>query len=79
MFIEPTLVSMLCSYLAGRTSGIAFQAASGKPHSRHNVWFKLKLILKFLGMRPGGLHAFRHGIVSMLQANGMPGGLLLEQ
>ena len=76
---EPTLVWMLSSYLAGRTSGRVFQTASGKPHSRHNVWRKLKLILKSLGLRPGGLHAFRHGRVSMLQANGMPGDLLLEQ
>jgi integrase len=79
VFIEPTLVSMLCSYLEGRTSGRVFQTASGKPHSRHNVWRKLKLILKSLGLQPGGLHAFRHGRVSMLQANGMPGDLLLEQ
>jgi hypothetical protein len=56
-----------------------FQTASGKPHSRYNVWSKLKLILKFLGLQPGGFHAFRHGRVSMLQANGMPGDLLLEQ
>ena len=79
VFIEPTLVRMLSSYLAGRTSGRVFQTASGKPHSRHNVWRKLKLILKSLGLQPGGLHAFRHGRVSMLQANGMPGDLLLEQ
>ena len=43
------------------------------------MWRKLKLILKSLGLQPGGLHAFRHGRVSMLQANGMPGDLLLEQ
>ena len=79
VFIEPTLVWMLSSYLAGRTSGRVFQTASGKPHSRHNVWRKLKLILKSLGLQPGGLHAFRHGRVSMLQANGMPGDLLLAQ
>jgi hypothetical protein len=32
-----------------------------------------------LGLRRGGLHAFHHGRVAMLQANGMPGDLLLEQ
>ena len=79
VFIEPTLVRMLSSYLVGRTSGKVFQTKSGKPHSRHNVWRKLKLILKSLGLQPGGLHAFRHGRISMLQANGMPGDLLLEQ
>ena len=79
VFIEPTLVWMLSSYPAGRTSGRVFQTAGGKPHSRHNVWRKLKLILMSLGLQPGGLHAFRHGRVSMLQANGMPGDLLLEQ
>jgi integrase len=79
VFIEPTLVLMLSSYLAGRTSGRVFQTAGGKPHSRHNVWRKLNLILQSLGLQHGGLHAFRHGRVSMLQANGMPGDLLLEQ
>ncbi len=43
------------------------------------MWRKLKLILKSLGLQPGGLHAFRHGRFSRLQANGMPGDLLLEQ
>jgi integrase len=56
-----------------------FRTASGKPNYRHNVWRKLKLILKSLGLQPGNLHAFRHGCVSMLQANAMPGDLLLEQ
>jgi integrase len=80
VFIESTLVSTLCSYLEGKTSGRVFQTASGKPHSRHNVWRKLKLILKSLGLQPGGpLHAFRHGRASMLQAKWMPGDLLLEQ
>ena len=79
MFIEPTLVRMLSSHLAGRTSGRVFQIASGKPHSGHNVWRKLKLILNSLGLQPGGLKAIRHDRVSMLQANGMPGDLLPEQ
>jgi|SRR5579864_3277009 len=70
-------VRMLSSYLAGKTSGRVFQTASGKPHSRHNVWCKLKLILMSLGLQPGGLHAFRHGRVFTLQANGMPE--ILEQ
>jgi len=37
VFIEPTLVAMLCSYLEGKTSGRVCQTASAKPHSRHNV------------------------------------------
>ena len=56
-----------------------FRTASGKPNYRHNVWRKLKLILKSLGLQQGNLHAFRHGHISTLQANGMPGDLLLEQ
>jgi integrase len=66
IYIEPALVEMLSAYLTGRTTGRVFHTASGKPHSRHNVWRKLRQLLKVLGLKAGGCHAFRHGRVSML-------------
>jgi integrase len=35
-------------------------------------------ILDKLGLKRGGLHAFRHGRVSVLQENGVPGNLVKE-
>ena len=35
-------------------------------------------ILDKLGLKRGGLHAFRHGRVSILQENGVPGDLVKE-
>jgi integrase len=39
---------------------------------------KLNQILKKLNLAPAGLHAFRHGRVSVLQENGVPGDLIKE-
>ena len=39
---------------------------------------KLHQTLKRLELPLGALHAFRHGRVSMLQANGVPGDLVKE-
>ena len=35
-------------------------------------------VLDKLGLKRGGLHAFRHGRVSVLQENGVPGDLVKE-
>src|SRR4029450_8954051 len=39
---------------------------------------KLNQTLTKLNLAPAGLHAFRHGRVSVLQANGVPGDLVRE-
>jgi integrase len=76
--IEPALVEMLKQHLRERKSGCVFQTRTGTPLCKGNVRRKLIQILKSLNLKPAGLHAFRHGRVSMLQANGVPGDLVKE-
>jgi site-specific recombinase XerD len=45
---------------------------------KDNVRRKLQAILKKVGLKRGGLHAFRHGRVSVLQENGVPVDLVKE-
>jgi len=76
--IEPRLVEMLTAHLGERKSGRVFETRAGTPFCKSNVRRKLNQILKKLDLAPGGLHAFRHGRVSVLQANGVPGDLVKE-
>ena len=76
--IDPSLVAMLTEHLNGRTSGRVFETRNSTPLAKGNVRRKLKEILKTLKLQTGGLHAFRHGRVSVLQASGVPGDLVKE-
>jgi integrase len=76
--IEPGLIQMLTAHLGDRKGGRVFQTRTGTPLCKSNVRRKLSQILKRLNLAPGGLHAFRHGRVSVLQANGVPGDLVKE-
>jgi integrase len=76
--VEPALAEMLREHLNGRKSGRVFQTCNGTPLSKDNVRRKLVSVLDKLGLKRGGLHAFRHGRVSVLQENGVPGDLLKE-
>lgn len=76
--IEPALAEMLREHLNGRSSGRVFQTRNGTPFSKDNVRRKLVVVLDKLGFKRGGLHAFRHGRVSVLQENGVPGDLVKE-
>jgi integrase len=76
--IEPALAKVLREHLNGRTSGRVFQTKNGTPFSKDNVRRKLVSILDKLGLKTGGLHAFRHGRVSVLQENSVPGDLVKE-
>jgi integrase len=76
--IEPALVGMLAAHLAGRKAGRVFQTRRGTPFCKSNVRRKLNQILKSLKLAAAGLHAFRHGRVSVLQENGVPGDLVKE-
>jgi hypothetical protein len=78
VLFEPTLVEMLKKHLGTRNSGLVFQTRIGTPFCKSNVRRKLNQILKMLKLKPAGLHAFRHGRVSVLQANGVPGDLVKE-
>jgi integrase len=76
--IEPAFAEMLAVHLNGRSTGRVFQTRTGTPFCKSNVRRKLNQVLKSLKLAPGGLHAFRHGRVSVLQANGVPGDLVTE-
>ena len=76
--IEPSLVKMLTVHLGNRRGGRVFQTRHGTPFCKSNVRRKLNQILKKLDLTPAGLHAFRHGRVSMLQENGVPTDLIKE-
>jgi integrase len=78
--IDTVTVRMLREYLAGRTTGRVFQTKNGTSLENHNIVRQvLKPICKRLGIAPGGMHAFRHGRVSHLQANNVPGDFTKNQ
>ena len=76
--IEPALVQMLAGHLGDRKSGRVFATRSGTPFCKSNVRRKLNQILSKLNLPPAGLHAFRHGRVSMLRASGTPDELVKD-
>lgn len=76
--VEPALAEILREHLDGRGAGRVFQTRNGTPFSKDNVRRKLVEVLDKLGLKRGGLHAFRHGRVSVLQENGVPGDLVKE-
>jgi integrase len=73
VWLDANTVRVLREHLAGRTSGRVFQTRNGTPLSDWNVVRQvLHPICDRLGIRRGGLHAFRHGRVSHLQASNVP-------
>jgi len=76
--IDPALMQMLAVHLNGRIGGRIFRTRRGTPFCKSNVRRKLNEILQRLTLAPAGLHAFRHGRVSVLQENGVPGDLVKE-
>ncbi len=76
--VEPAVAQMLAAHVGDRKGGRVFQTRTGTPFSKSNVRRKLNQILKKLNLPPAGLHAFRHGRVSVLQENGVPGDLIKE-
>ena len=76
--VDPALVQMLSAHLGKRTSGRVFETRNGTPFCKRNVRRRLNELLKKLNLPKAGLHAFRHGRVSVLQAMGVPGDLVKE-
>ncbi len=71
--------AMLKEHLGDRTTGRVFAGERGAPLDNHTVTGEvLKPICKRLGIVPGGCHAFRHGRVSQMQANNVPGDLIKD-
>jgi len=71
--------ALLKEHLGGRTTGRVFQGERGAPLDNHTVTGEvLKPICKQLGIPEGGCHGFRHGRVSQMQANNVPGDLIKD-
>lgn len=70
--IDPLLAEMLRVHIGKRTSGRLFCTRNGTPLGRRNVNRNLYGTLKELRISKAGPHAFRHGRVSVLAANGVP-------
>lgn len=78
--IDSYTAQMLKAFLGARTTGRVFQGERGAPLENHKITGKmLKPICKRLGIKIGGCHAFRHGRVSLMQANNVPGDLITNQ
>ena len=69
---------MLAAHLGNRKAGRVFQTRTGTPICKRNARRRLNELLRDLKLPKAGLHAFRHGRVSVLQAMGVPGDLVKE-
>ncbi|MGO8718810.1 MAG: tyrosine-type recombinase/integrase [Acidobacteriaceae bacterium] len=69
---------MLATHLGTRKTGRVFQNRNGTPICKRNARRMLNAILKRINLPKAGLHAFRHGRVSVLQTMGVPGDVVKE-
>jgi integrase len=75
--VDAGTMAIVKSYLGDRTSGRVFKSRNGTPLVNGSVnRFVLKPLCKKIGIPVGTTHAFRHGRVSVLQQNGVPGDLI---
>ena len=75
--VDSDTMAIVKDYLGDRTSGRVFQSRNGTPLVCGNVnRYVLKPLCKQVGIPKGTTHAFRHGRVSVLQQNGVPGDLI---
>lgn len=80
VLIDSGTVQILRQHLGTRTSGRVFQSRSASPLDTSNVLSEvLYPLLDRLSIPRGGLHAFRHGRVSHLQASGVPADFTKSQ
>ena len=80
VWIDSVTVAMLRQHLGTRTLGRIFQSRIGTPLANRDVCRRvLKPLCERLGIPSGGMHAFRHGRVSHLQANGAPADFTKSQ
>jgi integrase len=77
--IEDATVKMLKDHLGERKAGLVFPSRNGTPLANRNVNVDaLRVICKRLKIQNGGLHAIRHGKISLLQVMGVPGDLIMK-
>jgi len=80
VFIDSVTIRLLRCFLAGRKTGRLFQSRVGTSLENRDICRRvLTPICEKLGMEPGGMHAFRHGRVSHMQASMMPGDFVKNQ
>lgn len=80
VFIDSATIQLLREFLGARQSGRLFQSRVGTPLENRDICRRvLTPLCKQLGIKPGGMHAFRHGRVSHMQASMMPGDFVKDQ
>ena len=80
IFIDENTVRALQEYLQGRTNGFVFASKSGTAlRDRDIVFDVLYPLCDRLGIKRGGMHAFRHGRVSLMRVSGAPEDVVKRQ
>jgi integrase len=80
VFIDSVTIRLLRCFLSSRKAGRLFQSRLGTPLENRDICRRvLTPLCEKLGMQPGGMHAFRHGRVSHMQAGMMPGDFVKNQ
>lgn len=79
VFIDSATIRMLRYFLAGRKTGGLFQSRADTALENRDICRRVLTICDKLGIRRGGMHAFRHGRVRHMQASMMPGDFVKNQ
>jgi integrase len=80
VFIDSATIRMLREFLDGRKTGRLFQTRVGTPLENRDICRRmLTPFCKKLCIKPGGIHAFRHGRVSHMQVNAMSSDFVKNQ
>jgi integrase len=80
VFLDSVTLEMLRTYIGPRTTGRLFQSSRGTALVNREICrLVLYPICQLLGIPKGGLHSFRHGRVSHMQASGLPGDFIKNQ
>jgi integrase len=77
--VDAKVMAVVKAYLGDHQTGRVFQSRNGTPLVHSNVnRYVLKSICEKLGIPMATTHAFRHGRISVLQQNRVPGDLIKE-
>jgi integrase/recombinase XerD len=79
VMVDPEALKIVQEFIGDRKSGRVFNSKNNTPLVCGEVNRSvLKPLLRMLKLQPGTTHAFRHGRVSLLQQNRVPGDLIKE-
>ena len=80
VFIDAETKGVLLQHLDGRRSGLVFSTRNGTAlRDRDVVNSVLYPLCDRLSIKRGGMHAFRHGRVSLMRVNGAPDDIVTRQ